>query len=114
MTSRFQHPSYTGEVAEPERHIATDAPPKSARPGLDLSILARAERSCCCPARPAVVVMMPPSAGRAHATDLLLCMHHYRASEQALARAGATAADESGRVLLAPNGSPAARAAEPR
>jgi hypothetical protein len=48
--------------------------------------------------------MMPPSPGREHATDLLFCMHHYRASAQALATAGAVVADRSGRVLQAPTG----------
>ena len=33
---------------------------------------------------------MPPAAGRAHQTDLLLCGHLYRACRQALAAAGAT------------------------
>jgi hypothetical protein len=32
---------------------------------------------------------MPPVPGRPHPTDLLLCGHHYRASRQALAAAGA-------------------------
>lgn len=46
-------------------------------------------RSCCCPARPAVKVLMPPTAGRAHPVDLWLCGHHYRASLEALLAAGA-------------------------
>jgi hypothetical protein len=33
---------------------------------------------------------MPPTATRPHQTDLLLCGHHYRASRDALAAAGAT------------------------
>lgn len=37
-------------------------------------------RACCCPARPAVKVIMPPAPGRPHSVDLWLCMHHYRAS----------------------------------
>ena len=32
---------------------------------------------------------MPPTAARPHDTELLLCGHHYRASRQALAAAGA-------------------------
>ena len=47
-------------------------------------------RSCCCPARPAVKVVMPPTAGRRHSVDLWLCGHHYRASLAALLAAGAT------------------------
>lgn len=46
-------------------------------------------RSCCCPARPAVLVIMPPVPARPHETDLLLCGHHFRASQRALAYAGA-------------------------
>ena len=66
------------------------------RPGahlIDWQAAQRAERSCCCPAKPVVIVIMPPAPGRAHQTDLLLCGHHYRVSRQALAAAGATAVD---------------------
>jgi hypothetical protein len=52
--------------------------------------------SCCCPAHPAVKVIMPPSAGRAHSVDLWLCGHHYRASLAALAAAGARVEDLTG------------------
>ena len=47
------------------------------------------DRACCCPARPAVRVLIPPTAARPHSVDLLLCGHHYRASVPALAAAGA-------------------------
>jgi hypothetical protein len=49
------------------------------------------ERACCCPSQPAVRVLMPPTAARPDETDLLLCGHHYRASPDALAAAGALA-----------------------
>ena len=49
----------------------------------------RADRSCCCPARPVMAVIMPPAPGRLDGTDLLLCGHHYRASRRALAAASA-------------------------
>ena len=39
------------------------------------------------------MVIMPPAAGRAHQTDLLLCGHLYRACRQALAAAGAMVAE---------------------
>jgi hypothetical protein len=52
-----------------------------------------AERACCCPAKPAVVALMPPAPGRSRAVDLLLCRHHYLASRKALAAAGATVFD---------------------
>lgn len=48
-------------------------------------------RACCCPATPMVKVVMPPAPGRPHLVDLWLCGHHYRASRQALAAAGARA-----------------------
>jgi hypothetical protein len=50
---------------------------------------ALADRACCCSARAMVRVIMPPTPTRPHRTDLLLCGHHYRASRQALAAAGA-------------------------
>ena len=58
-----------------------------------------ADRSCCCPARPVVRVLIPPSAERPHPVDLLLCGHHYLTSRAALAAAGAVAYDETGAVL---------------
>jgi hypothetical protein len=50
-------------------------------------------RSCCCPARPVVKVVMPPTASRTHLVDLWLCGHHYRASLAALITAGASVED---------------------
>ena len=55
--------------------------------------LSSAGRACCCPARPAVIAVVPPSPARPQATDLLLCRHHYRASQKALAAAGAVILD---------------------
>jgi hypothetical protein len=46
-----------------------------------------ADRACCCPARPVVTVIMPPAPGRPHPVDLLLCGHHFRISQAALAAA---------------------------
>lgn len=48
----------------------------------------REDRACCCPADPVVRVIMPPTAGRPHSVDLLLCGHHYRVSRRALDAAG--------------------------
>ncbi|HEU5391353.1 MAG TPA: hypothetical protein VFV73_36165 [Streptosporangiaceae bacterium] len=42
------------------------------------------DQACCCPARAAVRVVMPPSPVRPHPTDLLLCAHHFRMSRRAL------------------------------
>jgi hypothetical protein len=47
------------------------------------------DRACCCPARPVVRVLIPPSPARPHSVDLLLCGHHYQASCAALAAVGA-------------------------
>ena len=47
------------------------------------------DRSCCCPARPVVRVIMPPTPTRPRTTDLLLCGHHYRVSRGSLAAAHA-------------------------
>jgi hypothetical protein len=51
---------------------------------------ALAERACCCPSRPAVRVLVPRAGDSADAADLLLCLHHYRASRETLARMAAT------------------------
>ena len=58
-----------------------------------------ADRSCCCPARPVVKVLIPLSSARPHTADLLLCGHHYLASRAALAAVNAVATDETGAVL---------------
>lgn len=71
-------PPSPGEAAE--RRDAADATP---------------DRACCCPARPAVKVVLPPGAGRAAPVDLWLCGHHWRRSREALASAGADVADVS-------------------
>lgn len=67
------------------------AGPASTSYDINWHALRSAGRACCCPARPAVVVIMPPGPGRPHPTDLLLCGHHYRVSRKALAVAGAAA-----------------------
>ena len=72
------------------RGVQRGSEPAAGSPLVDWrASLRRAEHACCCPARPAVVVIMPASAGRPLPVDLLLCGHHYRASERALAAAGA-------------------------
>ena len=47
------------------------------------------DRACCCPARPVVRVLIPPTPARPHSVDFLLCGHHFRTSVAALAAAGA-------------------------
>lgn len=71
-------------------------------------------RSCCCPARPMVKIIMPPVPGREHPVDLWLCGHHYHASRAALLAAGADAIDLSAlRDPGAEAGVPAQAAAAP-
>ncbi len=79
------------------RSEATPATP--VRGPIDWRALRFADRACCCEARPAVVVIMPPVAGRLHPTELLLCGHHYRASQMALAMSGATIFTVAGAAL---------------
>jgi hypothetical protein len=62
--------------------------------------LRQADHACCCSARPAVVAVMPPSAGRDHPTGILLCGHHYRASRAAPAAAGASVLDRDGMPVM--------------
>ena len=59
-------------------------------------VLRRASHACCCPARPAVVVIMRSAGGRPDPVDLLFCSHHYRVYSAALAAAGALAFDTHG------------------
>jgi hypothetical protein len=71
----------------------------------ELDVLGRpllpASHACCCPAIPVVTVIMPPTGVRPHPVDLLLCGHHYRASQAALRAAGATAHDNTGMLIMA-------------
>jgi hypothetical protein len=57
-----------------------------------------------------VIALIPPGPGRAHRTELLLCMHHFRVSRQALRAAGASVVDLD-RNIIAPD-TPAYLAAE--
>jgi len=60
-----------------------------------------AARACCCPARPVVTVVMPPTASRPYPVDLLLCGHHFRVSQASLKAAGAAAYDQTGLLIMA-------------
>ena len=73
----------------PVRRDAADRGVVARSDFIDWRALRLADRSCCCLARPVVIVIMPPTRERAHQTDLLLCGHHYRVSRQALAAASA-------------------------
>ena len=54
------------------------------------------DQACCCVARAVVRVVMPPTADRAHETELLLCGHHYRVSRAVLAAAHASVHELAG------------------
>jgi len=81
MNARFKHPSA-------KSHGAAATPPPGVTVG-SVGSAVLAGRACCCAARPAVQVTMPPTATRPHETDLLLCGHHYRVSRRALEAARA-------------------------
>lgn len=74
------------------RHQARDVPEPDRLSFIDPSVPSRA---CCCPARPVVKVIMPPTADRPRPVDLWLCGHHYRASFAALQLVGARIEDFS-------------------
>jgi hypothetical protein len=80
----------------PQEEPKLSALPAPAVPAESSYAFWTAERACCCPAKPAVVAVLPPAPGRDHETDLLLCGHHYRASRKALEAAGATVLAEEG------------------
>jgi len=63
-----------------------------------------ATRACCCPARPVVTVVMPPTASRPHPVELLLCGHHFRTSQASLQAAGADVYDKAGLPIMAGTG----------
>jgi hypothetical protein len=93
---RFLHAGAEGR----ESHHSNQGPARSSHGAADwLSPLASADRACCCAAWPVVMAVMPATARRPEPVDLLLCGHHYRASKDALERAGAVIYDS--RVILA-------------
>jgi hypothetical protein len=97
MSANFLHPSLAGRgTARSERSCDSAAPQWRGPGSIDWRAARRAGRACCCPAKPAVIAIMPPTRGRKHATDLLLCGHHYRVSKKCLAAAGATVLDLNG------------------
>lgn len=56
----------------------------------------KAQHSCCCPAKPVIIAIIPPTPSRGSPADLLLCAHHYRRSRTALVAAGAVLMDING------------------
>jgi len=91
MNAKFTHPAQPGNGLYGPIHDDLIQEPNAVT----------VEPACCCPAKPVVRVVMPPSATRDHATDLLLCGHHYRVSREALAAAHATVTELSGAASAA-------------
>lgn len=97
MTANSLHPSETAHKTAAAEVLQSGGGPQL--PGayaIDWRGLRRAGRACCCSAKPLVIAVMPPTANRPHPTELLLCGHHYRASRDALDRAGARVLDVAG------------------
>ncbi|MGB6457074.1 MAG: hypothetical protein WBH47_21605 [Streptosporangiaceae bacterium] len=98
--SMRQHPSYQSRL----RRAAPAAADQQLAPepvAVYTPVARYSRRACCCAARPAVIAVLPASASRPGATDLLLCGHHYRALLPALAAQGVTVLDTGGHPLTA-------------
>jgi hypothetical protein len=100
MTAKFLYPSGTDpKTAQPGVPHSEGSPQPPAAHAIDWRKARLAGRACCCPAKPAVIAVMPATATRPYPTDLLLCGHHYRASRHALDLAGARVLDLAGRPV---------------
>ena len=86
MNARFR-PSSARNCGAAAQHVPGEAA---------VSPAVLAGRACCCTARAAVQITMPPTAARPHETDLLLCGHHYRVSRPALEAAHAAVRELAG------------------
>lgn len=51
---------------------------------IDWAAVRQAARSCCCVARPSVVIVLQPTHDRPHPTEVLLCRHHFERSRPTL------------------------------
>jgi hypothetical protein len=107
MAENYSHPSGARQGTTALTRSRQDTRPPAGVAFGDLSAIRRAGRSCCCSARPMVVALIPASPGRPQQTDLLLCGHHYRASQRALAAAGVTLLDLDGMPVTGSYWSPA-------
>jgi hypothetical protein len=90
-----RHKSIPPQSASTSAHDASPASDSlhQAEPGWVL------EMACCCPARPAVRVVMPAAPDRPHPAELLLCGHHYRACRESLIGARASVYDRDGALI---------------
>ena len=89
----------------PTAQVPRDAPGRVGAPAGDPDATTTprwlAELACCCPSRPMVQVVLPGTAARPRAVDLLMCSHHFRICRERLLAAGASVVDRSGAVLCA-------------
>lgn len=95
---------FTNPARQPPEHAEVVCPERPGRvPTTNWRAVRLADSACCCPARPAVVAIVPPGPGRPHPTELLLCGHHFRRSRAALKAVGATVLNPSGLPVTAEN-----------
>jgi hypothetical protein len=66
---------------------------------IDWPAVRRASQSCCCIARPSVVVVLQPTHDRPHPTEVLLCGHHFGRSRPTLLASRALAFSLDGEHL---------------
>lgn len=66
---------------------------------IDWPAVGQANRSCCCVARPSVVVVLQPTHDRPHPTEVLLCGHHFELSRSTLLASRALAFNLEGEHL---------------
>lgn len=92
MWLNFLHHSDSIQIGSRPSAVMAVAPCAITEPEFDVQAALRCGRACCCPAKPAVLVIMPPKTGRQQPTELLLCWEHYRASQRSLLAGRATAA----------------------
>jgi hypothetical protein len=91
MRLNVVHPGKPTQIGVRRSSAATQTPRQTAESEIHVQATIWSGRACCCPARPAVLVIMPPTAGRPQPTELLLCWEHYRASQRSPAAARSTA-----------------------
>ncbi|HET9173521.1 MAG TPA: hypothetical protein VFN97_29095 [Actinospica sp.] len=65
-----------------------------------LKPLSTKQPACCCPASPAVRVLIPFRCAEVEVAELLLCNHHYRQGVVPLKRIGAVVFDASGALIM--------------
>ena len=66
---------------------------------IDWPAVRQANRSCCCIARPSVVIVLQPTHDRPHPTEVLLCGHHFEHSRSTLQASRALAFSLDGEHL---------------